>query len=225
MDKLERTLHYSFQDKRLIETALTHSSYANERGPGTLYNERLEFLGDAVLSIVVSDYIFKNLTDMPEGELTRVRATLVCEKSLCDLARAIHLGSYLRLGRGEDLSGGRDRPSILADAFEAVIAAIYLDGGMEAASAFILRNMSSLLSNRTYTPFVDYKTRLQEIVQQNPEDQLEYRLAGEEGPDHAKVFTVQVILDNNVFSTGQGRSKKAAEQAAAKEALRLMGEE
>ncbi len=172
------------------------------------YNERLEFLGDAVLSIVVCDYIFKNLTDMPEGELTRVRATLVCEKSLCDLARAIHLGDYLRLGRGEDLSGGRDRPSILADAFEAVIAAIYLDGGMEAASAFILRNMSSLLSNRTYTPFVDYKTRLQEIVQQNPEDQLEYRLAGEEGPDHAKMFTVQVILDNNVFSTGTGPQQK-----------------
>ncbi len=225
MEKLERTLHYSFLDKRLIETALTHSSFANERGPGVQYNERLEFLGDAVLSIVVSDYIFKNLTDMPEGELTRVRATLVCEKSLCDLARAIHLGDYLRLGRGEDLSGGRDRPSILADAFEAVIAAIYLDGGMEAASAFILRNMSSLLSNRTYTPFVDYKTRLQEIVQQNPEDQLEYHLAGEEGPDHAKIFTVQVILDNNVFSTGRGRSKKAAEQDAAKEALRLMGEE
>lgn len=225
MEKLERTLHYSFLDKQLIETALTHSSFANERGPGVQYNERLEFLGDAVLSIVVSDYIFKNLTDMPEGELTRVRATLVCEKSLCDLARAIHLGDYLRLGRGEDLSGGRDRPSILADAFEAVIAAIYLDGGMEAASAFILRNMSSLLSNRTYTPFVDYKTRLQEIVQQNPEDQLEYRLAGEEGPDHAKIFTVQVILDNNVFSAGRGRSKKAAEQDAAKEALRLMGEE
>ena len=225
MEKLERTLHYSFLDKQLIETALTHSSFANERGPGVQYNERLEFLGDAVLSIVVSDYIFKNLTDMPEGELTRVRATLVCEKSLCDLARAIHLGDYLRLGRGEDLSGGRDRPSILADAFEAVIAAIYLDGGMEAASAFILRNMSSLLSNRTYTPFVDYKTRLQESVQQNPEDQLEYRLAGEEGPDHAKIFTVQVILDNNVFSTGRGRSKKAAEQDAAKEALRLMGEE
>ena len=225
MEKLERTLHYSFLDKQLIETALTHSSFANERGPGVQYNERLEFLGDAVLSIVVSDYIFKNLTDMPEGELTRVRATLVCEKSLCDLARAIHLGDYLRLGRGEDLSGGRDRPSILADAFEAVIAAIFLDGGMEAASAFILRNMSSLLSNRTYTPFVDYKTRLQEIVQQNPEDQLEYRLSGEEGPDHAKIFTVQVILDNNVFSTGRGRSKKAAEQDAAKEALRLMGEE
>ena len=225
MTTLEEKLGYTFQNTALLENALTHSSCANESRGKLQSNERLEFLGDSILGMVVADHLYRNHPDLPEGELTRVRATLVCEKSLCDLARAIHLGDYLRLGRGEDLSGGRDRPSILADAFEAVIAAIYLDGGMEAASAFILRNMSSLLSNRTYTPFVDYKTRLQEIVQQNPEDQLEYRLAGEEGPDHAKIFTVQVILDNNVFSTGRGRSKKAAEQDAAKEALRLMGEE
>ncbi|MBC3515326.1 ribonuclease III [Neobittarella massiliensis] len=225
MESLEKSLHYSFKDRDLLHTALTHSSFANERGGKVPYNERLEFLGDAVLSIVVSDYIFKNLQDLPEGELTRIRATLVCEKSLCDLARAIHLGNFLYLGRGEDLSGGRDRPSILADAFEAVIAAIYLDGGMEAASAFILRNMGSLINNRQYKPFVDYKTQLQEIVQQNPEEQLQYVLAGEEGPDHAKVFTVQVHLNSNVFSTATGRSKKVAEQNAAKEALRLMGYE
>ena len=225
MESLEKSLHYSFKDRDLLHTALTHSSFANERGGTVPYNERLEFLGDAVLSIVVSDYIFKNLQDLPEGELTRIRATLVCEKSLCDLARAIHLGNFLYLGRGEDLSGGRDRPSILADAFEAVIAAIYLDGGMEAASAFILRNMGSLINNRQYKPFVDYKTQLQEIVQQNPEEQLQYVLAGEEGPDHAKVFTVQVHLNSNVFSTATGRSKKVAEQNAAKEALRLMGYE
>ena len=225
MESLEKSLHYSFKDRDLLHTALTHSSFANERGGKVPYNERLEFLGDAVLSIVVSDYIFKNLQDLPEGELTRIRATLVCEKSLCDLARAIHLGNFLYLGRGEDLSGGRDRPSILADAFEAVIAAIYLDGGMEAASAFILRNMGSLINNRQYKPFVDYKTQLQEIVQQNPEEQLQYVLAGEEGPDHAKVFTVQVHLNSNVFSTATGRSTKVAEQNAAKEALRLMGYE
>ena len=223
MEKLERTLHYSFLDKQLIETALTHSSFANERGPGVQYNERLEFLGDAVLSIVVSDYIFKNLTDMPEGELTRVRATLVCEKSLCDLARAIHLGDYLRLGRGEDLSGGRDRPSILADATESVFAAVYLDGGMEAARALIHR----VLLDKEQEEAVeerrrDYKTELQELVQRRSNQTLHYEMIGATGPDHAKLFTCAVLLNGQTAGTGTGKSKKEAEQAAARAALQAL---
>lgn len=224
MKQLEQRLGYTFKDENLLLTALTHSSYANEKKDGTQFNERLEFLGDSVLSIVVSDYIFKHLKSLPEGELTRIRATLVCEKSLCDLAKSIELGKFLRLGRGEDINGGRKRPSILADAFEAVIAAIYLDGGIEAAADFILSVMGGVINDRQYQPFVDYKTRLQEIVQNNPGDELRYVLAGESGPDHAKVFTVQVLLNNNVFSTADGKSKKQAEQNAAQKALELMGQ-
>lgn len=215
---------YQFRNPALLENALTHSSYANEGHHALESNERLEFLGDSVLGFITAGYLFEKETG-PEGMLTKLRAALVCEKALCSYAQLLGLGSFLLLGRGEQRSGGAERPSILADAFEAVIAAIYLDGGMEAASAFILRNMGSLINNRQYKPFVDYKTQLQEIVQQNPEEQLQYVLAGEEGPDHAKVFTVQVHLNSNVFSTATGRSKKVAEQNAAKEALRLMGYE
>lgn len=223
MQQLEKILGHTFQDKNLLITALTHSSYANEKKDGTQFNERLEFLGDSVLSIVVSDYIFKHLKNLPEGELTRVRSTLVCEKALCDLANSIGLGKFLRLGRGEDLHGGRGRPSILADAFEAVIAAIYLDGGIKPAANFVLSVMGGVINDREYQPFVDYKTRLQEIVQNNPGDELKYVLAAQSGPDHAKVFTVQVLLNGNVFSTAEGRSKKQAEQNAAQKALELMG--
>lgn len=224
MEQLEKKLGYTFKNKSLLQTALTHSSYANERKEYTPFNERLEFLGDSVLGFVVAEYIFKHLKKLPEGELTRIRATLVCEKSLFDLAQSIELGKYLRLGHGEDLNGGRERPSILSDAFEAVIAAIYLDGGMDSAADFILKVMGGVINDREYKPFVDYKTRLQEIVQNNPGDELRYELVGEKGPDHAKVFTVAVVLNNNVFSTADGKSKKQAEQNAAKAALELMGE-
>ncbi|MBQ1234552.1 MAG: ribonuclease III [Oscillospiraceae bacterium] len=224
MEQLEKKLGYTFKNKSLLQTALTHSSYSNERKEYTPFNERLEFLGDSVLGFVVAEYIFKHLKKLPEGELTRIRATLVCEKSLFDLAQSIELGKYLRLGHGEDLNGGRERPSILSDAFEAVIAAIYLDGGMDPAADFILKVMGGVINDREYKPFVDYKTRLQEIVQNNPGDELRYELVGEKGPDHAKIFTVAVVLNNNVFSTADGKSKKQAEQNAAKAALELMGE-
>ena len=215
---LEEKLGYQFKNAELLLTAVTHSSFANEQRRGQQFNERLEFLGDSVLSIVVSDYLFAAHKNLPEGELTRTRAALVCESSCFGFAKKIELGKYMRLGRGEELSGGRERSSILADAFEAVIAAIYLDGGLEAARGFIL-------------PFVcteqigqeDYKTRLQEIIQQNPEERLRYVVAGESGPDHNKVFTVEVHLNSNVLGKGTGHSKKAAEQQAAKEALKLFG--
>lgn len=222
LEALEKQIGYTFQNKSLIETALTHSSYANEMKHGTKYNERLEFLGDAVLSIIVSDYLF-NKFHLPEGELTKLRASLVCEKTLHLFAQHISLGDYLRLGRGEEMTGGRERPSICADAFEAVIAAIYLDGGIEAARSFVLPFAVDMLEEHA-TPFKDYKTLLQEIIQQNPEEKLQYVLVEESGPDHDKRFVVEVHLNSNVIGQGVGRSKKEAEQQAAQKALELMGE-
>ena len=212
-EELEEKLHYHFKNKELLITALTHSSYANESKTPTLYNERLEFLGDSVLSVVVANYLFHHST-RPEGELSRMRASLVSEDALFQFAQEIDLGSYLRLGRGEERCGGRTRPSVVSDAFEAVIAALYLDGGMEVARNFIL-------------PFItegkhaeaDYKTRLQEIVQQNPEERLSYVVESESGPDHDKHFEVTVALNGKALAVGEGRSKKAAEQQAAKAAL------
>lgn len=223
MEQLQKALNYTFKDPALLETALTHSSYANESRGSVKCNERLEFLGDAVLSIVVSDYIFKNCPSMPEGELTKLRAALVCEKSLAGYARSINLGSYLKLSRGERHSGGNERPSILADAFEAVIAAIYLDGGMESVREYILRFVVPDIKSSKPRKFKDYKTSLQEIVQKNPEERLEYVLVGESGPDHSKHFQVEVHLNSNVIGKGGGKSKKEAEQQAAREALELMG--
>ena len=224
MKNLQETLQYQFKNVRWLETALTHSSYANETKHGMPCNERQEFLGDAVLSVVVSDYLFRQHSDMPEGELTKLRAALVCEKSLCQFAQSIGLGGYLRLGRGEEITGGRERPSILADAFESVIAAIYLDGGMEAAREYVLRFIRGAEEDRHTASFKDYKTILQEIIQQNPEEKIVYVLTEENGPDHNKEFVVEVRLNSNVIGTGRGRSKKNAEQMAAKEALELMGE-
>mgnify|MGYP001782214951 FL=1 len=179
-------------------------------------------MGDAVLSIIVSDYLFNNYT-VPEGELTKLRAAIVCEKSLDVMANKIHLGEYLRLGRGEEMTGGRTRPSIIADAFEALIAAIYLDSGIESARAFVLPFVTEMLEHEDSLSFKDYKTILQEIIQQNPEEKLVYKLVGEKGPDHDKRFVVDVMLNSNVIGKGEGRSKKNAEQMAAKEALELMG--
>ena len=218
MDKLG----YRFRDPRLLEKALTHSSYANEGRHGLESNERLEFLGDSVLGFVAAKYLFEKETG-PEGELTKLRASLVCEKTLHLFAQHIALGDYLRLGRGEEMTGGRERPSICADAFEAVIAAIYLDGGIEAARSFVLPFAVGMLEEHA-TPFKDYKTLLQEIIQQNPEEKLQYVLVEESGPDHDKRFVVEVHLNSNVIGQGVGRSKKEAEQQAAQKALELMGE-
>ena len=224
-ERFEQIINYTFSNKELLHQALSHSSYANERKLPGGSNERLEFLGDSVLSIVVSDYLYKHLTSVAEGDLTKLRASLVCEKSLHIFAKQINLGDFLLLGKGEENTGGRERPSILADAFEAVIAAIYLDGGMEAARKHILRFIPDDLEQGCKKAFSDFKTVLQEVVQKNPEEKVEYVLIGEEGPDHNKRFVVEVMLNSQVIGKGKGRSKKEAEQLAAKEALELMGYE
>ena len=211
IQQLQETIHYQFRNPVFLEVALTHSSYANEVKHQIKYNERQEFLGDAVLSIIVSDYLFNNYT-VPEGELTKLRAAIVCEKSLDVMANKIGLGQYLRLGHGEELTGGRTRPSIIADAFEALIAAIYLDSGIESARKFVLPFVTEMLEHEDSLSFKDYKTILQEIIQQNPEEKLVYKLVGEKGPDHDKRFLVDVMLNSNVIGRGEGRSKKKAEQ-------------
>ena len=222
IQQLQQVIHYQFHNITFLEVALTHSSYANEMRHQVRYNERQEFLGDAVLSNIVSDYLFNNYT-VPEGDLTKLRAALVCERSLDVMANKIGLGDYLRLGHGEEMTGGRTRPSIIADAFEALIAAIYLDSGIESAREFVLPFVIEMLEHEDSLSFKDYKTILQEIIQQNPEEKLVYKLVGEKGPDHDKRFVVEVLLNSNVIGKGQGRSKKTAEQMAAKEALELMG--
>ena len=216
-EHLQEVLHYTFKNPALLRIAMTHTSFANESKVPSTHNERLEFLGDSVLSVVVADYLFHH-SKRPEGELTRMRASLVSEEALFQFAQEIHLGDYLRLGRGEDLGGGRNRPSVVSDAFEALIAALYLDGGMETARKFILPFITE-----GKTAEEDYKTRLQEVIQQNPEEKLHYEVESENGPDHDKKFVVAVYLNSNRMAAGEGRSKKAAEQQAAKEALRLMG--
>lgn len=225
LEEFEQIIGYTFHDKQLLQEALSHSSYANEKKKLRRSNERLEFLGDSVLSIVVSQYLFKHFTHLPEGELTKIRASLVCEKSLYVFAQKIRLGEAILLGKGEENTGGRTRPSILADAFEAVIAAIFLDGGLEAATPYVLSFIPEDIDSRRTAAFSDYKTVLQEIVQQNPEEKVEYILVKQTGPDHNKAFVVNVCLNSNVIGTGTGRSKKEAEQMAAKEALALMGYE
>lgn len=222
LDQLEQKIHYQFKDISWLELAMTHSSYANEMKHAIQYNERLEFLGDAVLSIIVSDHLFNNYSSQ-EGDLTKLRAAIVCEKSLDVMAQSIDLGKHLRLGKGEEMTGGRERPSILADAFEALISAIYMDGGIEPARNFVLPFVKEMLTSEDRLSFKDYKTVLQEIIQQNPEEKLTYCLVQEKGPDHDKRFVVEVRLNSNVIGRGEGRSKKNAEQQAAKEALQLMG--
>lgn len=224
MESLETKLNYKFNNIELLKNALIHSSYANEVRGNTHSNERLEFLGDSVLSVIVAEHIYNKYPHMPEGELTRLRASLVCEKSLCALSRELGIGEYLLLGRGEDKNGGRERDSILADAFEAVLAAIYLDGGMQAAKKHIFNTVLRDLDHHGDDSFKDYKTTLQEIIQRNPEESVSYILVDEFGPDHDKHFTVAVKLNSNVIGQGSGKSKKQAEQMAAKQALKLMGE-
>ena len=224
INDFQKKIQYDFKNPALLEEALTHSSYANEnRDKNIKCNERLEFLGDAVLSIVVADYIYKNCPELPEGELTKLRAALVCEKALFKFGKTINLGDYLLLSKGEKNGGGANRPSIVSDAFEAVIAAIYLDGGFEPAIKHILRFIIPEISNQSKKPFKDYKTTLQEIVQKNPGESIEYYMVSESGPDHDKHFVFEVHLNSNVIGKGGGRSKKEAEQNAAREALELMG--
>lgn len=221
MKVFEEIIGYKFKDKSLLQTALTHSSYANEMNGKVDYNERLEFLGDSVLGMITAEFLFTHHPEMPEGKLTKTRASMVCEKSLHKFAQSIKLGEFMYLGKGEINTGGRERPSILADAFESVIAAIYLDAGFEEAKKFVLGFIST--ADIEEPVITDYKTALQEIVQKNPGEYLEYFMVGESGPDHCKTFIVEVHLNNNVIGTGEGRSKKQAEQMAAKATLRLMG--
>ncbi|MBO5954285.1 MAG: ribonuclease III [Oscillospiraceae bacterium] len=216
---LEAALGYRFQNITLLQNALTHSSYANERWHDSLLsNERLEFLGDSILGMVVAEYLYRTFPDRPEGELTRMRADMVCETSLAAVADRLELGKHLLLGHGEDRLGGRNRASILADAVESVIAASFLDGGMEAARGIIQRFvLSDVPVKRLHN--VDYKTALQELVQQKKNQVLTYALVGESGPDHDKQFRVEVSLNGKVLGAGTGSSKKRAEQDAARTAL------
>ena len=220
MQALETRLGYTFHDRSLLENALMHSSYANERrAAGCVSNERLEFLGDSVLGMVTAEKLYKLFPELPEGKLSRLRAELVCEQSLHAVALGLGLGDYLLLGKGETHTGGRERPSILADAVEAIIAAMYLDGGIEVARAFILTKVLAGIDAGVIHHVVDHKTELQERVQRKADQHLEYRLTGESGPDHDKRFTMAVYLNGTEIGSGVGRSKKEAEQAAAKAAL------
>lgn len=221
MKELQKKIGYTFHNLKLLERAVTHSSYANENHLTTGDNERLEFLGDSVLGFIAAEYLFSHHRDFPEGELTKLRAYAVCETSLFEYAKEIGLGEKLLLGKGEERTGGRTRPSVVSDAFEAVIAAIYLDGGIDMAKQFVLRFIMPYVEAKP--SFEDYKTMLQEVVQKNQGEVLEYVLVSESGPDHDKNFEVAVHLNSNVIGRGTGGSKKKAEQAAAKEALELMG--
>lgn len=221
--EFEKIIKYEFKDKELLQIALTHSSFANEH-KAFLYNERLEFLGDSVLGLVVSDYIFNIKKNLPEGKLTKIRATVVCEESLSNIAKQINIGQYLFLGKGEKTSGGRHRVSILADAIEALIAAIYIDGGYDSAKEFILFYLRDVIKNTVDgNIFRDYKTILQEIIQSKNETVV-YKLVDEKGPDHDKEFEMQVKIGTDILGEGKGRNKKEAEKDAAKDALIKMGE-
>ena len=227
MEELEKKLNYTFRDRGLLSEALSHSSYANEHRSAHLRsNERLEFLGDSVLGFVTAEFLFAQHPDLPEGDLTRIRAALVCEQSLYEVARKLDLGAYLKLGRGEEAGGGRQRTSILADATEAVFAAVYLDGGIGAASDLIHRVLLDAEKEEAVEERRrDYKTALQELIQRQADQVLSYRMIGEEGPDHDKTFRAQVLLNDQPVGTGSGHSKKEAEQSAAKDALsRLEGQ-
>lgn len=223
MMELEEKLGYVFRNPSLLSEALNHSSYANEhRAQGESSNERLEFLGDSVLGFVTAEFLFELHRNLPEGDLTRQRAALVCEQSLHEVAKMLDLGKYLKLGKGEEAGGGRHRASILADATEAVFAAVYLDGGIEAASALIHRVLLDQEGEHAEQLVQDYKTALQELVQRKSGQQLSYRMVGESGPDHNKTFTAEVLLNGEGVGTGSGHSKKEAEQAAARAAIRKL---
>lgn len=220
------SIGYQFSDKNLLQTALTHSSYVNERRNSTRSNERLEFLGDSVLSVIVSEYIYHKFPEYPEGKLTKIRASVVCEQELAKCARKIHLGDAILLGKGEDGSGGRDRASILSDAFEAVIAAIFLDGGMEAARDWVLQQLEPDIWESTQasaSTFKDYKTALQEHFQHDGQPPVEYTVKHVTGPDHDRVFEVEASWKGKPMASAKGKNKKEAEQATAKIILEQRG--
>lgn len=220
MKTIEEKIGYRFRDPELLRQALTHSSYANERGWGRLgCNERLEFLGDSILGYFTAEYLYRGYPDKPEGEMTKLRAELVCENSLAKVAEALELGKALLLGRGEELGGGRGRPSITADAVEALLAAIYLDGGAEEARRFVYTFILSNAPRAAREGSHDFKTLLQELVQRDGAESPLYRMTGESGPDHCKVFSAEVLVDGRALGEGSGRSKKEAEQNAARDAL------
>jgi len=226
IEELQQIIGYHFKDLQLLVTALTHSSYLNEsKGRDSLPadNERLEFFGDAIIEFYVSDYLFHKYDDTPEGDMTKLRASMVCEQSLAECSRQIGLGAYLNMGKGEDSSGGRERPSITSDAFEALTAAIYLDSGKEAAETFIREHLIKVLEHKTL--FFDAKTRLQEIVQKDPGAKLTYELLSEEGPSHNKVFTSAVLLNGREIGRGSGHSKKLSQQEAAVHAMEAITQE
>lgn len=222
IEDFQELIGYQFTDISLLKQALTHSSYANEHRMSKFENnERLEFLGDAVLEIITSEYLFLKYDQMLEGELTKFRASIVCEPTLANFSKEIQLGEYLLLGKGEDNSGGRMRSSVLSDAVEALIGAIYLDGGLEEARIFVESTLLKDVEKRKL--FVDSKTHLQEIIQKNSESSVEYNIVGERGPDHSKLFEVIAVHEGEVIGHGFGRSKKSAEQEAAFDAIKKLG--
>lgn len=224
LSELEQAIGYKFKEKNYITTALTHSSYANEtksQGSKRKDNQRMEFLGDSVLSVVVSDYLFRNCKDMDEGALTRIRAAIVCEDSLATRGLKLGLGEWLLMGHGEILSEGRKRKSTIADAFEALIAAIYIDGGLEAVSRFLQPFVAESVEKLKKKTNEDYKSLLQRFVQQSKDDILEYEMIEESGPPHDRIYKSVVKLNNNIIGEGTGKSKRLSEQSAALEALRL----
>ncbi|MDO5707689.1 MAG: ribonuclease III [Andreesenia angusta] len=216
--ELEKKIKYKFKDEDLLLIALTHSSYANEKSEEIEFNERLEFLGDSVLSLLISEYLFRNFPDYTEGDMTKIRALVVCENSLSLASKKIGIGKYLKLGKGEEKGGGRDRNSNLADVFEAVIGAIYIDGGLEKAYDFLKISLFDILKDTISGKviFVDYKTKLQEILQKDNSRQMHYVLADEYGPEHDKRFLTELYIDGEVYGVGEGKTKKESEQNAAK---------
>lgn len=220
MQNLEEKIGYHFQNKDLLLTALTHSSYANERmEEGSACYERLEFLGDSILGYVTADFLYHHEPRLPEGQMTRLRAELVCEGSLHQIALRLDLGSYMRLGKGEEHSGGRTRPSILADMVESIIAALYLDSGLPEARRFIHEQLLDRVSITADHRSADYKTQLQELVQRKPNQVIAYEMTGDSGPDHNKTFYFRVTVNGIPVGEGSGRTKKEAEQMAARQAL------
>ncbi len=222
--EIESKLNYSFKEKNYLLRALTHSSYSNENKKEKLKNnERLEFLGDSVLGLIISEYLFSHYSNLEEGQLTKIRAKIVCEASLGEASRNLKLGEYMLFGRGEELTGGRERTSILSDAFEALIAAIFLDGGMASARNFVLKSLEAVIEDAVQGKlFIDYKTRLQEVIQVQKGNRIKYDIVKEEGPDHAKIFYTEVRLNDMIIGVGSGHSKKESEQEAAKEGLKRL---
>ena len=219
INALEKKLSIEFEDKNLLVTAITHSSYANQY-KNIRFNERLEFLGDSVLQLSITEYLFNKFTDKPEGELTKLRSLIVCESSLYEIAKVLDLGQYIRMSKGEEITGGRERVSLLADCMEAIIAAIYLDKGIETAKDFILNFFTDIINKAINNEIIlDYKTKLQETLQRKGDINIKYNLIKYEGPPHRRKFYTTVLIENKTMGEGTGYSKKEAEQNAAKKAL------